>query len=115
MIFGMFQFVMMFCVLLAIQPHDHIAVRVMSVLSIIVGFFCGPFVCLPSALTPLMSAQCANTTINPSNQIHGPVASMPNLYCFASILMWLWQVPGCFLMGALAVPVLFCNKEGKWA
>lgn len=98
---------------LAIQPQDALAVRIACFVSIIIGFVCGPFFCLPSSLLKLTTVECANTTINPANSIHGAPAIDADLYCVGHILLWALQIPGCFLMGALAVPVMR-RKNGEW-
>ena len=103
----------LFFIILALQPQDHLSVRVASVIFILVGFVCGPFACLPNALNHLSTSTCANTTLAPTNSVHGAPADMPDLFCSMSIIMWAWQIPGCFFMGAYGLPMLR-RKNGEW-
>lgn len=110
---GGLQVITLACIILAIQPQDRITVRIFAVISVFIGFICGPFFCLPGAIQHLHTETCSNTTLSPTNTIHGLPASTPDLFCMMNILMWAWQIPGCLLMGAFAVPLLR-RKNGDW-
>ena len=114
-LFGIFQPASIFCGILAVQPTDTYLVRGALIMFSIVGFGCGPLICLPSAFAKLGGPECANTSFAPestatSSPLGAPVdyslSADPDGFCAASFLFWALQLPMCLTLGVLVWPAL---------
>ena len=108
-----FQPLGIFFLVLAVHPQDRIMVRIFFFTFMMVGFLCGPIICIPQGIGKIWTVECANTTISPQNFLHGPSVSSPDIYCITYINLFLVQFVGCLLMGCGSLKAVQCTNGCK--